>query len=128
MMRQHSWIPIGGVILCLALFSACRTTAALELSNVSIITQSGNPLSLHQVGNGILHAGVKLGWTMKSANPGEIIGTFAWRRHSATVFIGTTWLAFTVTTFAVLNIGLVVVWIVIAILIGKRYGRMEAAG
>ena len=48
--------------------------------------------------------------------------------HSATVFIGTTWLAFTVTTFAVLNIGLVVVWLVIAILIGKRYGRMEAAG
>jgi len=87
MMRQHSWIPIGGVILCLALSPACRTTAALELSNVSINTQSGNPLSLQQVENGIRHAGVKLGWTMKSTNPGEITGTFAWRKHSATVFI-----------------------------------------
>ena len=43
------------------------------------------------------------------------------------VFAGTTWLGFATREFAFVNVGLVVVWIVLAIAIGRKYqGRAKA--
>jgi AAA family ATP:ADP antiporter len=40
------------------------------------------------------------------------------------VFAGTTWLGFATRTFAYVNVGLVLVWIVLAIAIGRRFNQM----
>jgi len=47
---------------------------------------------------------------------------------AALVFAGTTWLAFSTRDFALFNVGLVIVWVVLAILIGRRYQRLTAPG
>ena len=43
------------------------------------------------------------------------------------VFAGTTWLAFSTQSFALFNVALVVVWLVLAILVGRHYKRLTAA-
>jgi AAA family ATP:ADP antiporter len=40
------------------------------------------------------------------------------------VFAGTTWLGFATRAFAYVNVGLVVVWIILAIAIGRRFNQM----
>ncbi len=47
---------------------------------------------------------------------------------SATFFIGTTFLAMEARHFALFNIGLVIVWLVLAALIGREYKRLVASG
>jgi AAA family ATP:ADP antiporter len=42
------------------------------------------------------------------------------------VFAGTTWLGFAARQFALVNVGLIVVWIVLAIAIGRRYRQLTA--
>ena len=41
------------------------------------------------------------------------------------VFAGTTWLGFATRGFAFVNVGLIVVWIILAIAIGRRFQRMS---
>jgi len=79
-------MPLGGVILSLALGLGCSRTA-LELTEIPITPQSANLFSLQQVENRIIQAGVKLDWTMNPINSGEIIGTLSSRKFSITVFI-----------------------------------------
>ena len=45
---------------------------------------------------------------------------------AALVFAGTTWLALSTQGFALINVGLVLVWLVIAILVGRHYRRLTA--
>ena len=40
------------------------------------------------------------------------------------VFVGTTWLSFRIKEFAVFNLGLVIVWIILALIIGREYQRL----
>jgi len=47
---------------------------------------------------------------------------------AAVVFAGTTWLAFTTQAFALFNVGLVVLWLALAFLIGRRHRQMVGAG
>jgi hypothetical protein len=44
------------------------------------------------------------------------------------VFVGTTYLAMQAGHFAMFNIGLVLVWLVLAASIGREYRRLVAAG
>ena len=46
---------------------------------------------------------------------------------AALVFAGTTWLGFAPRQFALVNVGLVVVWLVLAIAIGRKYRGMTAS-
>jgi len=43
------------------------------------------------------------------------------------VFAGTTWLGFATRHFALVNVGLIVLWLVIAILIGKTFRRLAGS-
>ena len=43
------------------------------------------------------------------------------------VFAGTTWLAFSAQSFAVFNVALVIIWLILAILIGRHYKRLTAS-
>ena len=45
---------------------------------------------------------------------------------AALVFTATTWLAFSTRDFALFNVGLVTLWVALAILIGRRYQRLTA--
>ncbi|MCB1161462.1 hypothetical protein KDL67_02105, partial [bacterium] len=46
---------------------------------------------------------------------------------AALVFAGTTWLGFAARQFALVNLGLVLVWLVIALRIGREFQRLTAA-
>ncbi|MGD8395230.1 MAG: Npt1/Npt2 family nucleotide transporter [Candidatus Eiseniibacteriota bacterium] len=60
----------------------------------------------------------------------QAIDTFFWRAgdvlSAALVFAGTTWLAFETRDFALFNLTLVGVWLVLAFLVGRRYARMAS--
>ena len=43
------------------------------------------------------------------------------------VFAGTTWLGFAPRQFALVNVGLILVWLVLAVAIGRKYHTLEAA-
>jgi AAA family ATP:ADP antiporter len=47
--------------------------------------------------------------------------------HAGLIFVTTGVLAFTTRDLALVNLGLVVVWLVVAVLIGRRYDRLAAA-
>jgi len=61
----------------------------------------------------------------------QAIDTFFWRAgdllSTALVGIGTTWLAFKTNQFAMVNIGLVMIWIILAIFIGIENNRRTAS-
>ena len=43
------------------------------------------------------------------------------------VFAGTKWLAFTIRSFAAVNLALALVWLVLAVAIGRRFGKLTSA-
>jgi AAA family ATP:ADP antiporter len=43
------------------------------------------------------------------------------------VFAGTTWLAFSAQSFALFNVALVIIWLILAILIGRHHKRLTAS-
>ncbi len=58
----------------------------------------------------------------------QAIDTFFWRAgdvlSAALTFVGTTYLSFGIRQFALVNLGFVLVWIVLAVLIGRENGRL----
>jgi AAA family ATP:ADP antiporter len=60
----------------------------------------------------------------------QAIDSFFWRAgdvmSAVLVFVGTSVLAFQTRHFAMVNLGLVLVWLVLAVLIGRRYRRLAA--
>ena len=40
------------------------------------------------------------------------------------VFVGTTWLGFAARQFALVNVGLIVLWLILAVAIGRRYKKL----
>jgi ATP:ADP antiporter, AAA family len=44
------------------------------------------------------------------------------------VFAGTTWLGFAARQFALVNVGLIAVWLILAVAIGRRYGKLAKSG
>jgi AAA family ATP:ADP antiporter len=62
----------------------------------------------------------------------QAIDSFFWRAgdvlSAAVVFLGTTYLAMGASQFAVVNIALVLVWLVLAVLIGREYMKLVDSG
>jgi AAA family ATP:ADP antiporter len=62
----------------------------------------------------------------------QAIDSFFWRAgdvfSAVVVFIGTTYLAMQASGFAIFNIGLVVVWLLLAVVVGREYKRLVASG
>ena len=48
--------------------------------------------------------------------------------QSIAYFIGTTFLAFQTKQFALFNLVLVAIWLVLAYQVGKEYGRLKSSG
>jgi AAA family ATP:ADP antiporter len=62
----------------------------------------------------------------------QAIDSFFWRTgdvlSALLVFVGTTFLAWQASNFAVFNIGLVVIWLAVAVAIGRRYNVLVREG
>ncbi len=62
----------------------------------------------------------------------QVTDAFFWRvgdvGSALVVFVGTTFLAWTITSFALFNIVLVVIWLVLAFFVGKQYTELEESG
>jgi AAA family ATP:ADP antiporter len=62
----------------------------------------------------------------------QVTDAFFWRAgdvlSAAAVFVGTTWLSMRTSHFALLNLGLVVLWLVVAWRVGSRYRDLVRTG
>ncbi len=62
----------------------------------------------------------------------QAIDSFFWRAgdvlSALLVFVGTSIFAWTINSFAVFNIGLVLIWLVLAFFIGREYTKLVASG
>ena len=75
---------LGGFLV--VLFIGC-TAPLLEITDNPIKAGDEQSVSMDQVREAIMQAGEGLGWKMQATQPGEIIGTYQWKRHSAIVKI-----------------------------------------
>jgi len=77
-------------VACLVIVFAagCRGGGQIyQVKDAAVQTASGKDASQDQVQKAIIEAGVKLGWIMAVAKPGEIMGTLSVRSHTAVVTI-----------------------------------------
>jgi hypothetical protein len=81
---------VGSVLfvgLSLIILVGCRTSALMEIRDAAIPAAVGQNLTMDQVAKGIVAAGAKHGWAMKTERPGHIVGTLLIRSHMAVVDI-----------------------------------------
>ncbi|MDG4552338.1 MAG: hypothetical protein P9F19_04045 [Candidatus Contendobacter sp.] len=83
-MKFRTWVALVG-ILALALVG-CRSNPVYNVENAPVST-STRAYNLRDVRNAILQAGASLGWQMKDAQSGLIVGTLYVRDHMAQVEI-----------------------------------------
>ena len=72
------------VSAALLLGAGCATKGIYNVSNAPVATAKANPTT-DEVKQAIVRAGAGLGWSMKEAGPGKIIGTLNLRTHMAAV-------------------------------------------
>lgn len=82
---MKSKILIALLALSMVLIAGCRTAPIYSVDNAEI-SGSGKH-NANDVGQAIIRAGNSLGWQMKQAKPGTIIGTIHLRKHMAQVEI-----------------------------------------
>jgi hypothetical protein len=81
---------VGSILfigLSLIILVGCRTSALMEIRDAAIPAAVGQNLTMDQVAKGIVAAGAKHGWAMKTERPGHIVGTLLIRSHMAVVDI-----------------------------------------
>jgi hypothetical protein len=70
-----------------ASIAACTSAPIMNVDQNAVVTASGKALSAEQVKSAIIRAGAGLGWQMKDAGPGLLVGTIQLREHTAVVDI-----------------------------------------
>ena len=80
-------IAIATLILTMLGVTGCGTVPIMNVSDAAVTSASGKPLTLEQVRGAIVRAGATLGWQMKDAGPGLLVGTLNLRSHQAVVDI-----------------------------------------
>jgi hypothetical protein len=74
-------------LFTIVVVSGCRTNPILEYQDNPITTMTNKELTLDQVKEGIVGAGVPLGWIFSDKEPGHLVGTLALRKHLAVIDI-----------------------------------------
>lgn len=88
MRRRTPAIRVLYILALLSITVGCRTSPLYNVKDSTVPpTTSGKALSLDQVRDAIVQAGVGLGWDMRVVKPGQIVGTLHVRSHSAVVDI-----------------------------------------
>jgi hypothetical protein len=81
-------VSLGAVVLATAILAACAVPAPIQnIDNATVVSAAGKPLSADQVREAIVRAGVGLGWIIKDAGRGKLVGTLILRTHTAVVDI-----------------------------------------
>ena len=75
-----------GIFLCWFVFQGCSTKIN-NIKNTPIQSYQGNSLSLPEIRQAIIKAGLQKKWVMEEARPGEITGRFNPGRYSVEVAI-----------------------------------------
>ena len=84
MFKVKQLVFLAALILSLAMVG-CRTAPIYNVEQAPVNVSGG--ASLSEVKKAIMVAGAGLGWQMKEAAPGHIIGTLYLRKHMAQVDI-----------------------------------------
>ncbi len=81
-------VSIWAAVLAAAFLTACAVPVPIQnVDKAAVISAAGKPLSADQVREAIIRAGVGLGWIVKEAGPGKLVGTLVLRTHTAVVDI-----------------------------------------
>ncbi|MEW6647128.1 MAG: hypothetical protein AB1450_08010 [Pseudomonadota bacterium] len=85
MKRLFALVLLIGVSLAIA--TGCRSNPVYNVEDATVVTNTDKPATAEDIKKAILRAGTTLGWNMKVAKPGHIIGTLNLRKHMAQVDI-----------------------------------------
>jgi len=130
--RLFKWIGVGGALFilpCIALggYGILAVAPVLAIVRVAKIVENSTDYSLN---NTVRHA-LFLPTSREAKYKAKAAAdTFFVRGgdlfSAAVVFAGTQWLAFTVSGFAIVNVALVIVWLVVAFFIRREYAKRSA--
>lgn len=70
--------------LSLAVLAGCRSDAVYNVEDAAVVASVDN-VSMTDVKKAIMRAGGSLGWVMKDAGDGKLVGTLTLRKHVAVV-------------------------------------------
>jgi hypothetical protein len=79
---------IVGILLAASalVFAGCGTVQPIQnVQNAPVVAVSGKSVTMKEVSNAIMRAGIQLGWQMEPAGPGKITGRLALRQHTAII-------------------------------------------
>lgn len=81
------WLRTAIPLIILVALVGCRSGQIYEVKDTVVQTSTGHQATSDQVQKAIIEAGSSLGWIMRVAKPGEIVGTLNVRNHTAIVTI-----------------------------------------
>ena len=85
-MKFKSVIAYAAASIAIGLTACARNVPVYNVSAEPVTSTKPAP-ALDEVGKAIQRAGVTLGWQMREARPGLIVGSLILRRHMATVAV-----------------------------------------
>ncbi|HSW20739.1 MAG TPA: hypothetical protein VLJ86_26175 [Ramlibacter sp.] len=100
---MHISAKFGALLLAVVL-AGCTTAPIMNVSEASVVSASGKPLTNDQVRAAIVRAGAALGWQMKEEGPNLMVGTLQLRTHVAVVQIPYSTKAYSVTYRSSVNL------------------------
>jgi hypothetical protein len=80
-LRFTIWVAAATIVAC-TLMAPIR-----NVDHAQILAPAGTTLTDDQVRAAIIRAGASLGWQIRDAGPGKLIGTLALRKHVAEIEI-----------------------------------------
>jgi hypothetical protein len=80
-------LTAAAAIAAAILVGACTTQPIYNVNDEPVTTPTGKHLTASQVRSAIFTAGSSLGWVIKDAGPGRLLGTLHLRTHTAVVEI-----------------------------------------
>jgi hypothetical protein len=80
-------LTAAAAIAAAILVGACTAQPIYNVKDEPVTTPSGKHLTASQVRSAIVTAGSSLGWVIKDAGPGRLLGTLHLRTHTAVVEI-----------------------------------------
>ncbi len=75
------WVALSVIVLAVG----CTSKPIMNVTDQPVVSAAGKQLTEDQVRDGIVSAGIALGWVMTPASPGLVSGRLSLRDHVAVV-------------------------------------------
>jgi hypothetical protein len=75
------------MLMIAATLVACTTAPIYNVANAAVVSTGGKTVTDEQVKAAIVRAGSALGWQIRDAGPGKLVGNISLRAHTAEVEI-----------------------------------------